>query len=151
MHWDEINDAFYSSNIFNGLHMDISNINKPNMLIEELDGQIEGIKGFHEFVRESFDSLEVDLYRFVEKFGVSKNDIDKNVPYYDNPFWNRGGDWVFLFSNRLMELTKISLALKLNHLYYKSMKEPWSKELLHEILEIKSELKKYVVEKEYCD
>ncbi len=149
--YKELEDIFNAKNIPVAFKMDSNNLDSLSILIAELENQIEGLKSFHTHIWESYDRLESDLYSVINKFGLDQKDIKEKIEYYNNPFINRDWEFITFFPNRIIELEKVNLALKLIDLSYRAKEEPWSPGLVSEINIIKKQLTEHLVEKEYLD
>lgn len=149
--YKELEEIYGTKNIPIAFKMNSNNLDSLSNLVTELENQIEGLKVFHEHVWESYERLESDLYSVLNKFGISQNDVRDKIEYYNNPFVNRDWAMITFFPNRIIELEKVSMALRLVDLSNRAKQEPWSIDLVTEINLIKRQLTDHLVEKEYLD
>lgn len=126
------------------LRLDLDNIEYPDKLIDELYEQIQGLEYFYETIKNSYDKLGEDLDYVLSLFNHSEQELSEKISYYENPFVLRDWEWITFFPNRINELKKINLALRLHMLYIKAKDVIWTKELSTEIYNSLSVLKKHI-------
>jgi hypothetical protein len=126
------------------LRLSLDNIEYPSKLIDELYDEIQGLEYFYETIQNSYNKLGEDLDYILSLFNHSEHELSEKISYYENPFAQRDWEWITFFPNRINELKKIYLALRLHVLYIKAKEVIWTKELSTEILNSLSVLKTHI-------
>jgi hypothetical protein len=126
------------------LRLNLDNIEYPAKLIDELYDQIQGLEYFYEIIQISYDKIGEDLDYVLSIFNHSEQELNEKISCYENPFCLRDWEWITFFPNRINELKKIYLALRLHMLYIKTKEVAWTKEISSELHNSLSILKTHI-------